>query len=246
MSLSDFGGAGNARGEPRRIASPEPDLALWWLPLEGDDADLPASWATLSVEEAARARRFGTDALRHRYVVGRSALRRTLAQRLGIAPASVPILRGARGRPMLEGGGTLDFNVSHTHGIALIAHLQRPGFRVGVDIERVDRSLSHDALATKFLTQRERAAIAPLDEDARRRAFLRLWTCKEAMSKATGDGLIAPFRAIGIDIARALRVVEGEGIYAPERWTLHAVSVPAAHYATAAIWSVHAPDDGPH
>jgi len=245
MSVSDFAGTGNAGGVPRPLASPEPGLAMWWCPLACDTEAMAALWAMLSPEEVARAERFGTDALRLRYVVGRSALRRTLGQRLGIEPAAVPIRRGARGRPMLEGERVPDFNVTHTLGVALIAHLDRPGWRVGVDIEGVDRTLSHDALARKFLTGRERAAIATLDDDARRRAFLRLWTCKEAMSKATGEGLIAPFREIGIDTAAGLAVAEGPGPYAPHRWTLHPVPVSDDLYATVALWSADASGSNP-
>ncbi|CAG1006576.1 4'-phosphopantetheinyl transferase Sfp [Burkholderiales bacterium] len=242
MSVSDFGGPGNAGAAPQRIASPERDLAIWWCPLERADDEMPALWATLSPAEIERAGRFGTDALRRRYVVGRSALRWTLAQALRVDAAAVPILRGPRGRPMLGGDRALDFNVTHTLGVALIAHLDRPGWRVGVDIEGVDRSLAHDGLARKFLTDRERAVIAALDDDARRLAFLRHWTCKEAMSKATGEGLSAPFREIGIDTSGGLAVAEGRDDYAPERWKLHPVGLGHGLIATAALWSPHAGD----
>lgn len=235
MSLSDFTARGN-RATPQPLPSPAPDLSLWWCTLARRDDELPALWSMLSDDEIARARRYGTDALRHRYVAGRAALRVTLAGRLGMAPNDVPIRRGPRGRPLLEAPHTLDFNVTHTRGVALIAHLEREGARVGVDIEGVDRALAHDGLARKFLTARERAAIAGFDDDARRLAFLRLWTCKEAMSKATGEGLSAPFHAFGIDHTGALRVIEGAGSYAPSRWTLHSVAIDPELLATVAIW----------
>ena len=240
MSVSDFPGTGNAGGEPQPLDSPERDLAIWWCPLACDAAAMAARWATLSPEEVARAERFGTEALRQRYVVGRAALRWTLAQRLGIDPAAVAIRRGERGRPMLDEGRAPDFNVTHTLGVALIAHLDRPGWRVGVDIEGVDRTLSHDALARKFLTARERGAIAALDDDARRRAFLRLWTCKEAMSKATGDALAAPFRHLDVAREPGLALVAGPPPYAPRDWTLHAVEVPDGFIGTVALWSTDA------
>ena len=234
MSVSEFIPSGNHA--PTALPSPERGLELWWCALARDPGTMPALWSTLSAEEVERANRYGTDALRERYVAGRAALRETLAARLGIAPAEVVIQRGPRGRPMLEPPAPLDFNVTHTRGIALIAHLERPGFRVGVDIEAVDRTLAHDGLARKFLSARERATIAGLDDDGRRRAFLRLWTCKEAMSKATGDGISAPFDEIGIDRPDRLVVVEGSGPYDPARWTLHAVVVAAELLATVAIW----------
>lgn len=235
MSLSEFTARGN-RATPEPLPSPAIDLSLWWCTLARRDDELPALWAMLSDDEVARARRYGTDALRRRYVAGRAALRVTLAGRLGVAPKDVPIRRGPRGRPLLDAPVTLDFNVTHTRGVALIAHLEREGARVGIDIEGVDRSLAHDGLARKFLTARERAAIADLDDDDRRRAFLRLWTCKEAMSKATGEGLSAPFGDIGIEVSPAPAVVEGTGSYAPARWTLHLVSIHPELLATVAIW----------
>jgi 4'-phosphopantetheinyl transferase len=235
LSVSEFIPSGNHA--PTALASPERDLKLWWCSLAREPGTMPALWSTLSPEEVERANRYGTAALRDRYVAGRAALRETLAERLAIAPAEIVIRRGPRGRPMLEPPGQLDFNVTHTRGIALIAHLERPGYRVGVDIEAVDRTLAHDGLARKFLTARERETIAGLDDDGRRRAFLRLWTCKEAMSKATGDGISAPFDEIGIDRSGRLVVVEGSGPYDPTRWTLHSVDVAHELLATVAIWS---------
>ena len=72
--------------------------------------------------------------------------------------------------------------------------------RIGVDLERRDRTLNVEGVARKFMTPREQAALAVLEPDARRRALLRLWTCKEAMSKATGDALSAPFRRIDVEL----------------------------------------------
>ena len=48
--------------------------------------------------------------------------------------------------------------MSHTRDIALIAiaHGLPPASRIGVDIEREDRTLNADGLARKFLTERER------------------------------------------------------------------------------------------
>ncbi len=192
----------------------------------------------LSPAEQARAARFGTDILRQRWIVGRATLRLLLASALGIDPAAVPLQRGVRGRPELADPHALDFNVSHTRDIALIgiAHGLLPTSRIGVDIERVDRTLNADGLARKFLTERERETLAPLDSDARRRGFLRLWTCKEAMSKATGDALQAPFRKIDVTTADGLQLVAGPPPYTPDHWRLFAGSVADDLLATVAIW----------
>jgi 4'-phosphopantetheinyl transferase len=192
----------------------------------------------LSPAEQERAARFGTDALRQRWIVGRATLRLLLASALGIDPAAVPLQRGVRGRPELMHPHTLDFNVSHTHNVALIgiAHGLPRASRIGVDIERVGRPVNADRLARKFLTERERAVLAPLDADARRRGFLRLWTCKEAMSKATGDALLAPFREIDVTTTDGLQLSSGPPPYTPEHWRLFVADVAQDLLATVAVW----------
>jgi 4'-phosphopantetheinyl transferase len=181
-------------------------------------AEIERLAATLAPAEHARAARFGTDALRARWIAGRASLRIVLGLALRTSPAAVAIARGARGRPELRGADSaLDFNVSHTGNVALIGLLrtQRRHKRIGVDVERAARAVGSDRLAGQFLTQAERAAIADLAPDDRRRRFLQYWTCKEAMSKATGDGLLAPFRHIDVDIAAAPRLLGGPAPYRP-------------------------------
>ena len=99
-------------------------------------------------------------------------------------------------------GTGIDFNVSHTRDVALLAIARDlpPGTRIGVDIERADREVGVDRLARKFLTARERQSLAHLALAERRTRFVHYWTCKEAMSKATGDGLAAPFGRIDVEL----------------------------------------------
>ncbi|HXX86595.1 MAG TPA: 4'-phosphopantetheinyl transferase superfamily protein [Casimicrobiaceae bacterium] len=196
------------------------------------------STGRLSTEDRARAARFGTEALRQRWIAGRATLRALLGQQLNIDPAAVPLRRGVRGRPELDMPDAPDFNVSHTGSVALIGIgvALPPGERIGVDIERADRKVNADGLARRVLTQRERDALAPLDANARRQRFLRLWTCKEAMSKATGDALSAPFRRIDVALGDAIKLNDGPPPYIPERWRLLAVAVPDEFIATVAVW----------
>ena len=83
--------------------------------------------------------RFATDVLRERYLIGRISLRRLLGRTLGVEPAAVPLERGPHGRPQLTGIRDIDFNVSHTTDVALIAIARH--VKVGVDVERADRSI---------------------------------------------------------------------------------------------------------
>jgi len=227
---------------PVRVTSPVPALSLWWCTLapSAETRARPEQW--LSDAERERMAHFGTEALRFRYATGRGTLRWLLAATLGVAPAEVRIERGARGRPQLAGDSALDFNVTHTGERALIGIGQ--GVRLGVDLERRDRVLNTTGVARKFMTVSERAAL-PADADAARRDLLRLWTCKEAMSKATGDALSAPFARIAVALEPSLRVAEGPPPYGPRDWTLHSIDADPEHFATVALW--HGCDRGrPH
>jgi len=231
-SLDDFTGPGNLL---RSLAPPEAGVSLWWASLAVDDDRYAHLSSWLSSAEQARAARFGREALRRRYIVGRASLRWALGQTLAMPASAVPIVRGARGRPQLEGRSDLDFNVSHTEGVALIGIVR--GVRIGVDVEHADRDVNADGLARKFLKPSEQATLAPLDETARRQRFLHYWTCKEAMSKATGDGLSAPFRDLEVKLDAAIELVAGPPPYEPLRWRLCGAQVPAGFIATVALWS---------
>ncbi len=243
MSVDEIDRAGNSTSRsaaiPAPLTSPIVGVALWWSALAPQPQDLARFATWLSAEEHARAARFGTEALRDKYVAGRASLRLVLGDALGIAPTEVRIRRGRRGRPVLANtGAALDFNVSHTRGGAVfgVATGLDPNVRIGVDVEREDRTLAADGLARKFLSGDEQTTLQGIDADERRRRFLRYWTCKEAMSKATGDGLIAPFARIGVEIDGPLRLVEGPAPYSPQAWRLAALAVPHGFIATLATW----------
>jgi 4'-phosphopantetheinyl transferase len=243
VSVDEFSGVGNSvaaipAGEPVPLPIVAGGISMWWFVLDAPADRLAPLAAQLSAAERERAARFGTELLRTRYVVGRSVLRRLLGTLLGVDPEAVPIRRGRRGRPEIPDPRAIDFNVSHTQGFSLvgIAHAAGGDLRIGVDVERADRDVGADRLARKFLTARENDALARLGDDARRRRFLHHWTCKEAMSKATGDGLAAPFRQLDIDTDGAPRLLAGPPPYVPAAWTLHRVPVPGEFIATLAIW----------
>jgi len=224
---------------PRALPPVAVGVTLWWCELERTAEDWTEAAALLSPAELTRAGRFGTSALRERWMAGRGALRTVLGRTLGIDAADVVLRRGVRGRPELaDTTARVDFNVSHTRGVAVVAVARDlPGTaRVGVDIEHRDRDVRADRLAGKFLTPGEQATLADLPADLGRQRFLRYWTCKEAMSKATGDGLSAPFRRLEVRLDDSIALVAGPQPYEPSRWKLHAVDVPAAYIATVALF----------
>jgi 4'-phosphopantetheinyl transferase len=122
-------------------------------------------------------------------------LRLVLGGLTGMAPEGLPFERrcghcgaGSHGKPRLSGRSDLDFNLSHSGELALIAVAR--GRSVGVDVERVRRRTDVLAIARGSFSSRERQAIeSPLTDAARREAFFECWTRKEAYLKGRGVGL---------------------------------------------------------
>ncbi|MGH7928214.1 MAG: 4'-phosphopantetheinyl transferase family protein, partial [Candidatus Binatia bacterium] len=96
---------------------------------------------------------------------------------------------GTHGKPLLSqpAANGLQFNLSHSHEIALIAVAR--GKAVGVDVEFVKRDFSFDEVAARFFTASEVAALFELPQSLRREAFFKCWTSKEAFLKAKATGL---------------------------------------------------------
>lgn len=162
---------------------------LWRVDLDGLAAGPggdPAC-APLDPIECARAARFVFERHRRAYVAARTALRRVLGAYLGLEAGEVPLLAAPFERPYLR-GRTLDFNLSHSDGVALIAVAAAPP--LGVDVERLRPLRDALELAQRLYVAEEiDRVVAAQEGEPRQRVFLTCWTRKEAVLKSTGIGL---------------------------------------------------------
>ncbi len=168
---------------------------LWRVDLERVAArgvdDLP-----LTAEERERAARFVFERHRRWFTAARTALRRVLGTYLGVPAAEVPIIAPTHQRPTLATRasaihGELDFNLSHSDALALIAVTRRAP--LGVDVELLRPMKDALALAQRHFVGDEIGWVDVADAAARDRAFFTCWTRKEAVLKSTGAGLaVAP------------------------------------------------------
>lgn len=216
-------------------------LDVWSL-----DLDLPTDvvrrlrhW--LSDSELARADRFHSDLDRARYIVGRAAVRRILADRLGCSPSAVRLSYGTNGKPELEEGrGHIDFNLAHSGGAAVIA--LATGAAVGVDIELLRPIADVESLARLVFSEVEQREleVAPDPQSA----FLNGWTRKEAYVKALGLGLNAPLKDITVSLSgRAALISSGLGHESVCNWRLLNVAHPGAVVALAVRSADRSGDD---
>lgn len=101
--------------------------------------------------------------------------------------APLQLDREPKGRPFLRNPGAPDFNLSDTRDGTVLAVAGRG--RVGIDLERTDRKPPVARLAARWFSAEEAAALEAMEPETARRAFLHLWTAKEAACKATGTGI---------------------------------------------------------
>lgn len=158
-----------------------------------------ADLALLTSDECARAARFAFTRDQSAFVTTRAAIRRALGQALSCLPEDVEIVSGVAGRPALSPshGSALDFNVSHSGSLALIA--LSPDRRVGADIEchAPDRGLRE--LVPQVMGAGERALLDAQESDAAFcHEFYACWTRKEALVKGLGVGLSADLTSFDV------------------------------------------------
>ena len=200
---------------------PAPDAPV----LERDEVHL---WHAV-VEDAPSARDVAAAA--------RSLLDRTLMSYAHLAHAP-EIARGEHGKPYAPALPELDVNLSHAREHVLLAFAR--GQPLGVDIERIDRKLALEDLARRFFAAEEADALDRIADDARLTAFLRIWTCKEAVLKATGQGLSFGLDRVVFALAAdatprgLLRIAADAG--SPADWRLTLLE-PADGFVGALAWN---------
>ncbi len=164
---------------------------IWQIPLGVESLLARASLDDASCLDAAerrRAQRFDDGVARHRFVFAHAAMRTILARYCDCAPSELRFAQN-QGKPRLEECGTLEFNLSRSGEIALLA--VSSGVSVGVDIEEI-RPIDAPRLATRHFSSAEFARLHrhAAGSAAHLREFFATWTRKEALLKLEGSGLI--------------------------------------------------------
>ena len=144
----------------------------------------------MSSVEQDRASKFKFETDRQRYVAAHAALRSIVSSYVNSPARELQFAAGPYGKPKLapiHATEKIEFNLSHSHEVALIAVAQ--GREIGVDVEWVRKDFAFDEVAQRFFTAREVAALHALPLHLQREAFYKCWTSKEAFLKAKGTGL---------------------------------------------------------
>jgi 4'-phosphopantetheinyl transferase len=207
------------------------EVHVWRIELEQPGDLLEKFRSTLEPDELQRASRFYFEKHRSSFVVARGFLRYVLSRYLESKPERLRFSYGDFGKPALD--SSLHFNMSHSHGVALLAVTEDR--QIGVDVEHIRADFATEDIARRFFSHVEVESFNRLSTEEQVAAFFRCWTRKEAFIKATGRGLSQPLDAFDVTlapgVAAALLRVDEDDV---SRWSMSDIDV-GEHYAGALV-----------
>jgi phosphopantetheinyl transferase len=169
----------------------------------------------LSPEELERLHAISSQNARETFLLSRCAIHSIVKYYTNNSDFLGEVHTHPGGKPFLINIPDLHFSLSHTGREVALVFSRSP---VGFDMEKSGRRTDFLALAKRFFTATEVAAIMAAGNDAGP-CFLELWTAKEAILKLEGTGISG-----GLDRARILS--ESEGNFDGRRVYLHRLQWP--------------------
>jgi 4'-phosphopantetheinyl transferase len=147
----------------------------------------------LSDIELAKANRFLIKRDREKFISRRHSLRSILSKFVFIQPAQLQFHQSGNKKPAIEG---IEFNSTHSEDLILIAVNSSA---IGIDLEFINPDFDFGALIPSCFNREEQVFISSPTK------FYTLWTRKEAILKASGEGLIEKmqdFSCLNNDVLR--------------------------------------------
>jgi len=222
---------------PENIIATRDEVHVWRVAL--NESQVAKLRPALSPNECARADRFHFARDRNRFVVARGTLRTILGAYLKKEPRQLSFSYSPYGKPALADDPDtheLSFNLSHANELALIAVTRERG--IGVDIEFIRPQFASEAIAERFFSDNEVAALRALPEAVQSEAFFNCWTRKEAYIKAIGEGMSLPLDQFDVSFAPGEKAAllgnlrDGNEV---SRWSLQELTPGPGYVAALAV-----------
>jgi 4'-phosphopantetheinyl transferase len=210
------------------------EVHIWQAQLDRSPAEVQRLAKTLASEEMERAGKQYFAQGRNRTIVARGILRALLGDYLACAPGEIEFDYGSYGKPTLGYPycPNLYFNLSHSDGLALYAFAY--GYELGIDVERIRPMEDAAGIVERFFAPGEKEVYRVLPPDAQLEAFFNGWTRKEALTKATGEGLTLSLTDFEVSLAPGdpARLIRSNFAV---KWSLHNLSPGSDFVAALAI-----------
>ncbi|MEI8054591.1 MAG: 4'-phosphopantetheinyl transferase superfamily protein [bacterium] len=197
---------------------------VWRASLKPDKKKLDELLNLLSAQEKIRGAKFIAEHAKNNFIVARGILRWLLAKYLQIKPQDIVFKQNQYGKLYLD-FSTLQFNISHSHDLALFAFTQN--HPIGVDIEFIRDNFGFIDIAQRFFSKKEDADLLTLPQTEQLHAFFNCWSRKEAFIKAIGKGIFFALDKFSVEVSNKragclqLQVIDPE--YNANDWSLEAL-----------------------
>jgi len=186
---------------PQNVILEKSQVHVWRVHLDLSEAGMSEMAKFLSVQEKEKAGRFYFSRDRKHYIATHGALRKVLSLYVKEHPALLKFLTNTYGKPHLavadEEMVAPQFNVSHSHDVALFA-IVRDGM-VGIDVEKINPDFATMEIAERFFSRSEINKLCSLQGREQINGFFNCWTRKEAYIKAKGLGLSIPLNQFDVE-----------------------------------------------
>ncbi len=199
--------------EPTVLIEMQPgQVQVWGVSLDMEEPEPARAVRLLSREEQERVTRLIPGRHRQQFIAAHAVLRVVLSRYCGERPQELIIEKTASGKPFLPLRASVRFNLTHSHGRALIAIA---GDReVGIDLEKIRREVAVERLARRFLSTQDQVFIESGEPSQKHERFLQVWVAREAVFKAEGRGITFPLHHDHVELSndgKEGRLIRGKG-----------------------------------
>lgn len=206
---------------------------VWRASLKRNEMELAELLNLLDIQEKNRAAKFISEQAKNNFIAARGILRSLLAKYLHVKPQDLVFKQGQYGKLYLD-SSILQFNISHSHDLALfIFALHQP---VGIDVEFIRDDFDFVHIAQRFFSKKETADLLTLLPNQQLHAFFNCWSRKEAFIKAIGKGIFFALDEFSVEVSNKqegrlqLHITDPE--FNAKDWSLEALN-PADGYVGA-------------
>ncbi len=188
-------------------------IDIWQFPLHTEFA---GAQALLNDDEFNRAKRYYFDRHRRRFTVARATLRCILARYLHKNPKDIAFNYNEQGKPSIADPSGIEFNLSHSGELALLAIGQE--FALGVDLEWFS-ARPYQGIAKISFSPAEQDHLRKLPHHLKPLAFFHVWAQKEAFIKACGLGLSYPTQKFDVPVLPTTAQMIHDPLY-QQKWQM--------------------------
>jgi 4'-phosphopantetheinyl transferase len=214
---------------------------VYRISLDLPEADILQMSQLLSPDEIARANRFVFPNYRAHFIAGRAQMRMILSRYLDHSPADLIFDYNEYGKPALSFPvSDLQFNISHSHELGLVAVAREK--LIGVDIERMRSDIDYTQIAQQFFAPGEVEKLFDLPLELQLEAFYACWTRKEAFIKARGMGLTIPLDQFEVSFTPSLParlLYSGSNPVAEREWSIFELKPGTGYTAALAVQDIN-------